>query len=1092
MKMDQIHYKALWSDISLTQWKEILSHAGAGGSWSIKGRSLHGCCPFPGHIDSRPSCWIVPDKGFVKCFGCERYESNPLKFISTISKLSWVGVARLLRAKGVKSFPKSLEKDLHTLETRHVVKNEFAYACNKILQEAAEDRTSQEYIFAQKCVSYLEKRGIAASKFKNLPIGVLPSSALVNKKINLTKEVYEYTKDVLTPKNMGALVYFYHKTPTEISRFKIRSDFLNPNPGIKDELFIKDDLESDIGFLGLANFVGSLGKSAKSKASAILVEGEFDALAHLSNYLDGVTYDIVLGIGGAGATSADLLKRNCSISNILILADHPNHGGNGITKAILKNTTLSCKVFDWPEEVTAKDPHEAIEKHGWDCWLSVINQHTTYGSNTYIRTHFTAAYKWLVSCTLEDLAKVDTQDVQEVKQLVASNGSCLRDSDSQRLFCLELVNHVPLALGTLLELVVGQDDSEEGFISRVSQALRDDFYFVGVESSNAETMIRAWHRKKREPREWRISRSNELFGKMAIDLGPVSTWLKSNVGIPRILSTKKVGKTTRPLSLIELNSTLKRYMEIAIDGLASELPTLTSLEELKAGAHYIEVDLGDGPEEVWAVVNGSDVYLGRYQDTGELRWDLLDGPRLGNYVFNIVRAKWSTEINSAHDLTAGREVDLEETFDFLVSAINLGWLMDGGIEDCEYLAAAMMLNPISGCLPRQLYTLLNGQRGSGKSKLLSLVAGKDPKFRLLECVTDVQTSYTVAGIRKDANRCGLGVALDEFEDKGDDRHSRAVREFLVDVRQLTNSRQSIITRGNVDSKEATVYVLKCQVWACSINYLRDEADISRFMQLQTVRVEDKPEPHTVLEEVFGENTICHFRRNLSVGMYSRAKSILDHLYALRLFYNDSKAKDALALYAGVAVVPSRFLDGVIISAALIAEIGRDPHDYIRRVVKKKISLISRIVTSTHAQDLLDQVLSCRVEYQRPGSTARSTAIRTLLADNVDRFKLLDLDCGLSYAEYNDSRRKSGKSKILIVMWPDVLSNLLSKTTKFSRETAGRLKRMGDSADNSLKYSSVRRKVPHVKTLLKPGIKASDVTIYDISDIIDAWDERLDF
>ena len=1093
MKLDQLTNRSLWNDISLTQWKEILFDSGAGGSWSIKGRSLHGCCPFPGHIDSRPSCWVVPDKGFVKCFGCERYESNPLKFISTISKLSWVGVARLLRSKGVKSFPKTVEKELHRLETRHAVKNEFAYACNKLLQEAAADRSSQTYVFAQKCVSYLEKRGVDASKFKNLPIGVLAPSALVNSKITLTKEIYDYTKDVLLPKNIGALVYFYHKTPSEISRFKLRSDFLNADTTLKDEVFIRDDLEPDVGFLGLANFMGSLGRSSKAKTSAILVEGEFDALAHLTNYLDGITYDVVLGVGGAGATSADLLRTNCSINNILILADHPDHGGKSITKSILKNTSLSCKVFDWPEEVKAKDPHEAINTYGWDSWLEVINASVSSGNNSYIRANFTAAHKWLVSNTLEDLSRVDTEDIQEIKQVVASNGSCLRDSDSQRLFCLELVAHVQLPLGTLLELVVGQDDSEEGFISRVSQALKDEFYFVGIDgSNNNETAIRAWHRVKREPREWRISRTNELFGKMAIDLGPASTWLKSNVGVPRMLATKRVGKTVRSLSLIELNAQLKRYMEIAIDSIASELPTLTSLEEMKAGSHYLEVDLGGGVEEVWVVVNGSDVYLGRYSDGGKLSWGILDGPRLGKYVFNIVRAKWSSEINSAHDLNLGSELDLEETFDFLVSTINLGWLMDGGLEDCEYIAAAMMLNPISGCLPRQLYTLLNGQRGSGKSKLLALIAGKDPKFRLLECVTDVQTSYTVAGIRKDANRCGLGVALDEFEDKGDDRHSRAVREFLIDVRQLTNSRQSLITRGNSESKEATVYVLKCQVWACSINYLRDEADISRFMQLQTVRVEDKPEPHTVLEEVFGENTICHFRRNLSLGMFSRSKSILKNLQGLRSYYNASAAKDSLAKYAGVSVVPSRFLDGVIITAALIQEIGRDPHSYIRRVVKKKINLISRIVTSTHAQDLLDQVLSCRVEYQRQGSSARSTAIRTILADNTERFKLLELDCGLSYAEFDSKSEKSGKTKILIVMWPDVLSNLFSRISKFSKETAGRLKRMGDSADNSLKYSNVRRKVPNLKVLLKPGIRASDITIYDITSIIDSWDERLDY
>ena len=68
--MNNLPVKKLWEDISLSQWKDILTHLGAGNSWTIKGRALKGCCPFPGHVDARPSCWIVPDKGFVKCFGC--------------------------------------------------------------------------------------------------------------------------------------------------------------------------------------------------------------------------------------------------------------------------------------------------------------------------------------------------------------------------------------------------------------------------------------------------------------------------------------------------------------------------------------------------------------------------------------------------------------------------------------------------------------------------------------------------------------------------------------------------------------------------------------------------------------------------------------------------------------------------------------------------------------------------------------------------------------------------------------------------------------------------------------------------------------
>lgn len=1088
--MNNLPVKKLWEDISLSQWKDILTHVGSGNSWSIKGRALKGCCPFPGHVDARPSCWIVPDKGFIKCFGCGKYQSNPLLFISQIGKLSWSGAARLLRSKGVKTFSKAIEKELSAQEDRYSTKEELAYACNRVLVEAAKDPNNPDYMFAHKCVNYLESRGITRDTFANLPIGVLPPGVVLNRFINRTKEVYDYVKTVLTPSYIGSLVFFYHKSPTEISRFKIRGDFLRQNTSQKDEQFIPDDSENGIGFIGLANFVASMGKPSSGGLGAILVEGEFDALAHLVNYLKGVTYDIVLGVGGAGASSPDVLKSTCGISKLLIVADHPEHGGDGIAKSLMKSTSLSCKVFDWPDEVSAKDPHEAIEKHGWQTWIESLNKLLPTQTTTSERANFVPAYKWLIGQTKAELAKIESDDLPEVKRVVASNGACLRDPDSQRLYCIECAKFVPLSLGTLLEIVVGQDDSEEGFISRITQALSEEIYFVGIEGINStECTVRGWSKKTKTPIAWRISRVNELLGKLESELGPAADWLRDNVGIPRSLATKVIGKKVVALSLIDLNVKMEKYLKYAVGRVVRGLPSTSSLEELKSGSHYITVNFdGDVEEKCWAIVNGSDVYIGRFGDKGKLSWALLDGPKVGNYTFNIIKQPWSKVIDGCATLEEGSLVDLEETYDFIVSSIFNSWKLKGGQEDAEYIAAAMMLTPVSGCLPHPLYTMLNGQRGSGKSKLLDLVGGKDPKFRLLESTIDIPASYTAAGTRKDVNRCGLGLVLDEFEDTGDDRQSRTVREILIDLRALTSSPQSKITRGNAESKEVTEYIIKSMIWCCGIQYLRDEADISRFMQFESIRVEDHPHPHLNMDTLFGEDTLLHFKRNISLGMYPRTPELVKNINELREHYNRGDVKDALAAHAGMAV-PSRLLDSIVITSALVKLVGRDPHDYIKRVVKKNLGLIGRISSSTHTKDLLDQVLSARVEHKRPGSDSRTTAIRTILADRTERFRLIDMDCGLSYTEFKDvdASGTTKMVKMLVVMWPDVLQNILSKVPRFSREKAGRLKRMGDSSDIALKYNTVRKKVESMRSLLRPGITSNDITLYDISELIDSWD-----
>jgi DNA primase len=1085
--------KKLWEDISLSQWKDILTQIGAGNSWKIKGRSLQGNCPFPGHRDARPSCWIVPDKGFVKCFGCQKYQSNALLFISQVGKLSWSGAARLLRSKGVKTFPKTVEKKLAEEEIRHATKEELFYACNKVLVEASLNRNDQKYLFAQSCVKYLESRGISADTFKNLPIGVLPPGVLLNQHVRRTDEVYNYAKPVLTPSYIGALVFCYHKAPSEISRFKIRADFMRQNKSMKDEQFIPDSEEDGIGFLGLKNFMGSMGNPSAGGLPAVLVEGEFDALAHLTNYLKGITYDIVLGVGGAGSSSPDLLRKACGITKLLIVADHPDHGGDGIAKSLIKSTSLSCKVFDWPEEVKAKDPHEAIATHGWDTWVAALNKLLPTQTTVTERANFISAHKWLIAQTKVDMEKIDKDDVAEVKRIVAANGSCLRDPDSQRLYCIESSKFVPLSLGTLLELVVGQDDSEEGFVSRITQALADEIVFIGIEGVNStESIVRGWSRKTKTPLAWRVSRVNELLGKLESELGPAADWVKGNVGIPRRLASRKVGKSTVALNLIELNAKMEKYLRFAVGRIIRGLPSITGLDEMKAGAHYVKLSFtedGSGEEEdCWAIVNGYDVYIGRFTEGG-ITWFMLDGPKVGNFTFDVVKKPWSKIIDGCDTLQSGSQIDLEETYDFLVCAIHNSWTLKGGLEDAEYIAAAIMLTPVTGCLPHPLYTMLNGQRGSGKSKLLGLVGGKDPKFRLLESTIDIPASYTAAGTRKDVNRCGLGLVLDEFEDTGDNRQSRMVREILIDIRELTSSPSAKITRGNAESKEVTEYIIKSMIWCCGIQYLRDEADISRFMQFESIRKEDHPEPHLNLMQLFGAETLAHFKRNITLGMFSRTQELCKNISELQTYYHKQEVRDTISAYAGISTVPTRLLDSIVITSALIKLVGRDPHSYIKRVVSKKIGLIDRITSSTHAKDLLDQILSARAELKRPGSDSRTTTIRTILADKTDRHRLRDLDCGLAYTQY--TKTNSDKTlrvvKVLVVMWPDVLQNILSKVPRFAKEKTGRLKRMGDSSDNSLSYHTVRKKIGDIRGVMRPGITSSDVTFYDISEILDEWD-----
>ena len=601
----------LWTEISLSAWKEILIEADPSSKWEIRGTGLKGTCPFPGHTDNSPSCYIQASKRFVKCFGCGQFESNPVKFVASIKACSWSEAIKVFKDKGAKSLPAKITQEIQQQEITYSIKSSLAYACNSLLVAAVENRNTPKFAFAEPCLAYLESRGVdlTPGMLAYLPIGIMAPWVMLRPLVNYEEKTYEYIKDWLTADYIGSLVFFYNRTPSEISRFKLRADFLRRDSSVKDIVYIKDSEYPELGFFGLSNYRANFGSVKTGSPEAILVEGEFDCISHLVNYYKtGITNNIILGVGGAAASSPDKLAA-FGIEKILLLTDHPNSKGDEIAKSILGTTSMPCRVFNWPDEVNSKDPDEAIKQYGWDHWIRCINSVDISDLKVLGKRHFIPAHYWLVNVTAKELDGVDKEDLVEVKRIVGEAGSCLKDPDVQRLYAMEVAKHTPLSIGTILELILGRDTSEAGLIARIIQALKEQFFFIGMDGKQTEATIKAWNRAKREPREWRISRTNELFGLLAIDIGPAVNWIRDNVGVPEFVRTKITAKGPVETSLLEQNASLKKYIEHALELISSELPTINSLQELKAGAHYLRTDLGYGEEDVWCIVNGPDVVV---------------------------------------------------------------------------------------------------------------------------------------------------------------------------------------------------------------------------------------------------------------------------------------------------------------------------------------------------------------------------------------------------------------------------------------------------------------------------------------------------
>lgn len=1090
-------YKDVWRSLSTSDWASLLERYSPGSGWQVKGKSLVGHSPYSPTLDNTPSCHIVTTKGFIKCFSTGLFEADPIKFLSKVANKDWSSVALdLKRIYRIKSISNAVTEELQKREDMQKTREATEYALKTCLRMAAEASLDEEadptFNFAKPCLDYLRKRGVLSPApcrndieiLRHLPIGVVPPIKIMNEVLGLESDrCREYLKQWTTAEYTGSLAFVYHSTPTEISAIKLRADFLRPD-GRKDFVKVSDQTDDALGFFGLQHYIAKLGTNSSVNSSAIIVEGEFDSIANMAYQIQaGMQYDIVLATGGAAESNLDKLK-DFGIKTCLLTADSPEHNGDVIVKNLLRNNRIPMHVFTWPDCVGAKDPDEAIVKYGGVKWLDATMARATDGGH---RRNYQYAYQWVLERLHDRLGSVDRDDLRAVREVIIDEGSCLLDPSEQAKYVEEAAILTDISKGEISALIIGQEESEEGYVRRLTTALRTIYMFIGTDTAGGVGRILAWHKIKREMRSWNASRAAELQAALSSDLGNITFWAREQVGVPQFLTQRITANGIRELTLLEQQALQEKYVKIAVEEIIKEMSPLSELKELKAGCHYIPYKDAESTKNRWCIVNGSDVYVGTEssQTDRTLRWNRLDGPKLGKHYFNLIRPSWSEELSSVVDLQGGNESDLPKLFEFLVEAISTGWCFKHQDVDCQYLAAAIMLNPVCSALPRQLYTIINGTRGSGKSSFLGLLTGADGDHRLLESAFGMD-NYTTAGFRKEMNNCSLGAVLDEFEDTGSNAQSAHVRGILRDVRSLTSNPEARIVRGNIENKEVTSYTLRCQLWCAAIQYLRDEADVSRFIQIHTVLREGHPNPKVVLREKYGSDLFREFRRKITTGVFRHTPDLLKNIHELRVTYSNPLAMNMLGRSSGVEI-PSRFLDGVIIAAAMVWLSGRNPHVFIRDFVIAKSEYLKKVIQGTQKHALFEHILSAPIEYSRPTSEIRHSTVRSILSDPTERSLLNETESGVRYVEF-DSKDGTKDNRWLVVIWADALHGVLRGVSTYRRETPNRLKQLADSDVEMVVSEDIVRRVPGgIKRYLKVGVATSDYTVYDVGPMLEEWD-----
>jgi hypothetical protein len=1080
--------KEAWNQVGVSGLRSLLSSRNI--ESTVDGTTIKACCPF--HDEKTPSFYIRVKEKYTKCFGCGYFENNLVCFTAKLKNVSWGAALLELRNLGCK-LPAKTALKMQEQEKRDSIRNEVAYVTNKFLLSITD---SSDGDIGNKCIEFLRDRGVTIddTTLSTIPMGCLPPISYVMSCSELRDKqaVVEYLTGGYFKANyanyVGSLVIYHHSTPSRIGGFRIRHEFLTNSPKKLYKVLGPQVDEPDLGLVGLSNYRTLFaGKSRGEGSPVILVEGEFDMVSWLVGDLNSGNHylsDIVLSISGAMTKGLESLS-NLAVSHVYLALDNPRAEPVVIEKikALVESTDLPVSILNWEDIGREKDPDEYIHQNGFKKWNELISAVTSDGS----RLNFCSSLDWALR-GLEDQC-TDTLEPRDALQIVSSWGYFLNSAVEKSLYARKAAKLSGLPMGEINDQLISAAETEESFIARIRIEISNIYRFVGIEhESNRKPVLTLWNRGRGYLKEIELHKgASDFINSVSTDIGSAVKWVQSNVGIPSFVSHKTVGDNLVRIPIPAQQKKIKEYFELALLSLLPEVKSMRNLKRLRRGAHFVNVNYGGYTMDSWIVVNGTKAYIGRPKEgASSLYWRELVDPVIGDYYFIPQEDEtWSSEISDISDLREASTTTLPEVFDLMSRSIEVAWVFEESTSAPDYLSAAMILNCLNGMLDRHIYTIINGEPGTGKSSFSEFFM--DGPSRLLECCF-IDDEYTAASFRSKANGWPGGIWLDEFEDKAGTSKGRIVRQCLEHLRALTSKKIAKISRGTSSNTHNVEFELQCQVWASAIEPLRNMADITRFMRFRTVSKPDHGDSFQILQEHFEEDRFTEARRFLSAHVYDYYEEILSNIDELRGIYtrkSSNTRKLELCDHIGGIRVPPRFMGMLVLCAAVAKAAGKNPHEFMKRVCKDQsqwIGIMSE--TSTHSQ-LFSDILSSSVSIRGDSETGRTT-IRRILSSSSERVRLQEYDVGLAYIEFDDQMW-------LIVHWEDALPNLLaqSRPAVYRSETSARLQAKANRDERVVSYHSARKIHSGrggFKKYLGSGIRISSCTIYDLRKFIEEADD----
>lgn len=926
----------LWTKLGNSNWLKILQKHKASNSFiHIGGGTLKGLCLNPDHADTTPSFYIHTQDGHAHCFGCGYHSTNPIELLQLILETNISDVFAYLQDQyEIRTLSKKAQAEFELQRANLAAKEAIYSATHSALCDAIAEPNNPDFAFAQTAVKWLRAdRAISEDIIHCLPVGVMPPLARLSEIItdqytkkysswksdpgknteprNYAMEAAHYLHDYCqTPYFSGAVVWPLHVTPKEIGRFKIRAPHSNAK---KDIIIPEDPFENLLGLYGLGwNQYHIFTQDPTTKPDFVyLTEGEMDVMSLMARFMlhGNIPYPIFSVGGTGGSAHIEPILKMAGISKAYLIGDSPHGKGNKVVREWLNRISdLETRVFTgWDRLAPHKDLDEAVVKDGETVVTTTIH-------NKFSET-FVASWQWACDMADQDISNIPANDLRNVILTASEHGRYLRNRIDCDIYVQTVSQKYDINPDILKREIASREDSEDGFILRIKDAMADLLYLVGTDESVQGQTVVLFNKKKKRYHRFKLDHIQAIFQELSPVVGPPCDFVRDYVGYPGFMPDP--AQNVNAMGHIATDMQIRKYTNTAFQKWSKGAPDFSNAQILNQGYHCTE-------EGLEYIVCGPDVFKIHRDAGGATTYQLLDGPSDGNIIFNAIKQlrvpdSWYPGGLTVSLLNDMKNIDIRDLYKDLIAFFDIGFRFKHQKVVPQLLASLVLLFPVMDAFERPPLLFVTGETNSGKSTLLNVFGNigtyNNTGLRLIFGSTKYD-NYSTASIAYDANGSSLLRIFDEFETSHrNSRHAEAVRALYEQYRSLVNG---IVNRVRVNSDGTGVnrVSLRHPIIFGAISGAETVQDINRLTVVEMRQMTGGFFPLQLLTDALGLEKLEYLGRATNLALFH-------HVPALRALYPEI-VKEYKTFESQLPIeIPGRYVSAFFSTFTLMSYLGVD-------------------------------------------------------------------------------------------------------------------------------------------------------------------------